>query len=80
MRKKISTLLDDALFRRVKLEAARQGKQISEIMGEALEAYVAETGKHSGARSVAAESFGAVPAPPEVVRAILEEEDSLLDT
>jgi hypothetical protein len=28
MRKKFSTLVDEGLFRRVKLEAARQGKQI----------------------------------------------------
>ena len=36
MRQKVSTLLEEALFRRAKLMAVRKGMQISEILGEAL--------------------------------------------
>ena len=37
MRQKISTLIDPGLYRRVKLEAVKTNRQISEIVGEALE-------------------------------------------
>ncbi len=42
MRKKVSTLLDETLYRRAKLESVVRGKQISEIIGEALEKYLDE--------------------------------------
>lgn len=43
-RKKVSTILDEHLFRRAKLEAARQGKQLSTILGDALDRYLSEAG------------------------------------
>ena len=40
MKQKFSTVLDRGLFRRLKLESARQGKRMSELVGEALESYL----------------------------------------
>ena len=80
MRRKVSTLIDEGLFRRVKLEAARQGKQISGIVGEALEQYLGEKGERPTTAGFVTESWGALSLPEADVREILEEEDGLLDT
>jgi hypothetical protein len=79
MRKKVSTLLDEALFRRARMEAVRQGKQFSEVVGEALEAYLSGKLKQTGESGAVAESWGALKTKPEVVRRILKEEDGLFD-
>jgi stalled ribosome alternative rescue factor ArfA len=79
MRRKVSTLLDEALFRRVKLESARQGKQISEIVGEALEFYLAGKGSRQRAASVVAETWGSLPLDKDEARRVLTEEESFLD-
>jgi hypothetical protein len=42
-RRKVSTLLDEHLFRRAKLGSLRQRKQVSEILGEALQRYLRVT-------------------------------------
>ena len=79
MRQKISTLVDPGLYRRVKLESVRRNKQISEIVGEALESYLAtEKGGHTTS-GVVAESWGALRLPREQVEQILSEEASLLE-
>ena len=57
-RRKVSTLLDDHLFRRAKLESVRQGKQVSEIFGEALERYLAKTAGRLRSTGVVAETWG----------------------
>ncbi len=80
MRKKVSTLVDEGLFRRVKLEAARQGKQISGIVGEALEQYLSEKGERQITAGFVTESWGALYLPEADVREIMEKEDELLDT
>ena len=80
MRKKVSTLLDESLFRRVKLEAARQGKQISGVVGEALEQYLSEKGGRQATAGFVTESWGALYLPESDVREIMEEEGELLDT
>ena len=79
MRKKVSTLLDSALFRRVKLESVIQGKQINEIMGEALELYLRHKGSARAVSSVVADSWGALQLGSDQVRNILEDENGLLD-
>jgi hypothetical protein len=79
MRQKISTLIDPALYRRVKLEAVKANKQISEIVGEALERYLDREGRRSHGTGVVQESWGALRLPPRQVERILEEEDSLYD-
>jgi hypothetical protein len=79
MKQKVSTLLDTALFRRVKLESVLRSKQINEIVGEALELYLRERGSAPAAGSVVAESWGALKLDAGEVRRLLEEEDGLLD-
>ena len=80
MKRKVSTLLEESLFRRVKLESARRGKQISEVVGEALEEYLGEKGRREASAGFVTESWGALYLPAEAVREILEEEDGLFDT
>jgi hypothetical protein len=77
VRQKISTLVDPALYRRVRLESVRRNKQISEIVGEALQMYLA--GNRLASTGVVAESWGAVPLPKEEVQQILRDEAGLLE-
>lgn len=79
MRQKISTLIDPGLYRRVKLESVRMNKQISEIVGEALERYLEERGQGPPASGVVEETWAAIELPATEVMAILEEEEGLLD-
>jgi hypothetical protein len=79
MRKKVSTLLDSSLFRRVKLESVVQGKQINEIMGEALELYLRKKGSSGTVSSVVTDSWSALPLDGDQVRRILEDENGLFD-
>lgn len=78
-RRKVSTLLDDQLFRRAKLEAVRQGRQVSEILGDALERYLASSASDRVAAGVAAGSWGALKLDRRRVAAILRDEDELFD-
>ena len=78
MRQKVSTLVEDSLYRRVRLEAVRQDRQIADIVGDALRRYLDERGAPQGAGVVAA-SWGSIPADPELLRVVLEDEDGLLD-
>lgn len=61
------------------MEAVRQGKQFSEVVGEALEVYLSEKSKISGGTSAVAESWGALKAKPNIVKRVLKEEDGLFD-
>jgi hypothetical protein len=54
-RRKVSTLLDEHLFRRAKLESLRQRKQLSEILGEALERYLGDSGSRTATTGVVAD-------------------------
>jgi hypothetical protein len=79
MRQKISTLVDPGLYRRVKMESARTNKQISEIVGEALEEYLTGS-KPPVTLGVVDDSWGAIALPRAQVDQILESEESLLDS
>jgi hypothetical protein len=79
MRQKISTLVDPAIYRRVKLESVRRNKQISEILGEALEKYLASDRPGLARVGVVAATWGAVPLPKEQVQQILRGEEGLLE-
>lgn len=61
------------------MESVRQGKQFSEIVGEALEVYLSEKSNTTAGMSVVAESWGALEAKPKLIRRILEEEDGLFE-
>ena len=80
MRQKVSTLLEEGIFRRVKLHAVRKGMQISEILGEALLRYLDDEGSPEGIGGVVRHSFAIIRLDKDKVRDVLEEEDGLLDT
>jgi len=80
MRQKVSTLLEERLFRRAKLLAVRKGMQISEILGEALQRYLDEEGSPEGMGGVVSHSFAIINLEKDKVRAVLDEEDGLLDS
>ena len=78
MRRKISTLLDEGLFRKAKMESARQGKQFSEIIGEALEAYL-KTASTPATGSVQ-QTWATLPAKKAQLRKVLAENEGLFET
>lgn len=78
-RRKVSTLLDEHLFRRAKLQAVRQNKQISQVLGEALERHLAGEGKPRDAAGVVARTWNTLPANRRLIRRALADEDSLFD-
>jgi hypothetical protein len=80
MRRKVSTLLEENLYRRAKVESSRQGKQLSEIIGEALDSYLNRKNASAGSLNVVAESWAVLKMPPSRVKKILNEEDGLFDT
>jgi hypothetical protein len=77
MRRKVSTLLDEALYRRAKIESALQGKQVSEVLGEALERYLNEEGRTAGGVGAVDRSWGALSIAPGRLGEIMEEDDWL---
>ena len=79
MRRKFSTLLDEHLYERARLEAGRQDKQIADVVGEALTEYLDEHAALGGPVEVVAGSWGALRLSGERVRQVLAEEDGLLD-
>jgi hypothetical protein len=78
-RRKVSTLLDEHLFRRAKLESVRQRKQVSQILGEALQRYLSDTGSPPITVGVVAESWGVLKLDRRKVKALLEDEAGLFD-
>ena len=78
MKRKVSTVLDEALFCRAKLESARQNRPLSEIFEAALEQYLASRRPDNGSSAVA-DSWGALPLDTDSLRHLLEEEDGWLD-
>ena len=75
MTQKVNADLNASLVRKAKREALRQGKELSEILEEALDRYLVERG--SPRAGVVASSWGAIKADEETVRRILDEEDGL---
>ena len=61
------------------MESARRGKQISEVLGEALEQYLASVGDRGNGGSVVQETWGSLSMSKGRVRQILDEGDSFLD-
>ena len=78
-RRKVSTLLDEHLFRRAKLESIRQRRQVSEILGEALERYLTEKSGRLATTGVVAESWGVLKSTPAKIRRLLTDEGGLFD-
>lgn len=73
--------MEESLFRRAKLEAARKGRTFSAVLENALERYF--DGELSGSKpktGLVDASWGVLPLPPEVVREIMEDEDDWLES
>jgi hypothetical protein len=81
MKRKVSTIMEESLFRRAKLEAARQGRPMAAILEDALRRYFAgaDRGTPSKASLVDA-SWGVFALPPDVVREIMDDEDDWLES
>lgn len=79
MRRKFSTLLDESLYDRTRQEAIRQGRQISDVVGDALAKYLDSRMAAFGPKGVVAESWGVLALPARQLRELLDEEDGLLD-
>ena len=81
MKQKFSTVLDRGLFRRLKLESARQGKQMSELVGEALEFYLRPSKGIAGETGrVVDATWGSLSVDRETLRELMHDEESLLDS
>lgn len=78
-RRKVSTVLDEHLFRRAKLESVRQGKPVSEILGEAIERYLTEVGSRRATGGVVAETWGVLKLDRRKVDRLISDEEGLLD-
>lgn len=76
-RKKVSTILDEHLFRRAKLEAARQGKQLSTILGDALDRYLSAAGTRRSTAGIVAESWGVLKLDRRTVNRLMTQEGVL---
>jgi len=79
MRRKFSTLLEESLYDRTRHEAIRQGKQIADVVCDALAAYLDSKAAAFSPQGVVAESWGVLALPAQQVRELLSEEDGLLD-
>ena len=75
---KVNADLDAGLVRKARREALRQGRELSEILEEALDRYLIERGSPRG--GVVAASWAAIKADEETVKLVLDEEDDLLDS
>ena len=78
MRRKVGTVLDEALFRRARVESARQGRTISEVLAEALEGYLERQGRH-GPSGVVADTWSVLSLERARVKKILAAEEGLLE-
>ena len=75
MKQKVSTIMDESLLRRVKIEAVLQGRPLSAILEDALKKYLeSPPSRPPGYRSVD-EMWGAMAASPELIRHVMEEEE-----
>jgi hypothetical protein len=75
MKRKVSTIMEESLFRQAKLEAARQGRPLAAILEEALRRYFNLRPSRSPTYRSVDETWGAMAAPAELVRQVMEEEE-----
>lgn len=76
MKQKFSTLLEDDLYRQTKIEAARSGRAISEVVSEALTLYLVPR-QGSTSSDPVADSWGSLRIGREQLRRLMEEEGLL---
>ncbi len=81
MRRKVSTIMEESLFRRAKLEAARQGRPLAAIVEDALRRYFAGEGPDLAPKvSLVEASWGVLPISPDLMRQIMEDDDDWLES
>lgn len=78
-RRKVSTVLDEHLFRRAKLESVRRGKPVSEILGQAIERYLTEAGSRPTAGGVVAETWAVLKLDRRKLDRLIRDEEGLFD-
>ena len=74
MRRRLSTLLEESLYDRTRQEAVRQGKQISDVVNDALVTYLDSRTPAVGLKGVVEESWGVLAVPARQVRQLLADE------
>ena len=79
MGQSVHAILDDALFRRARLESERQRKRMEDIVKEALQRYLDQQESLPSKGGVVAASWGALRFDKEAVRDLLENEPDFLD-
>lgn len=78
---KVGTILEKDLLGEAKKIALNDHKRFSEVLEEALKEYVAKKRrKQHGGASWVRESAGLIPASPELVKYVMEETESTLDS
>ncbi len=75
MKKKVGTVIDEELLRQAKLVAARDDLQLAQVFEDALRQYLQRKGRPAHVER----SRGALQAPPDLVRRVMEEEEGFLD-
>jgi len=71
VKRKIGTTLDEDLYRRVKASAQRQGRDLNEVIAEALERFL---GSQTSRASVVRDTQGTYKVSARALRAVLEED------
>jgi hypothetical protein len=79
MDQKVSTILDEDLFRRAERESMRQGKSLSRLLGDALKLYLDEKSGAAPQGGIAARSWGILKLPSYTLKDLLKREDGFLD-
>lgn len=70
MKRKFGTSLDEELITQLKILAAKEQKRVSQVIEEALRQYL----RYKQSR-VVKQTQGALPASPQIVQAVLREEE-----
>jgi len=79
MEQKVSAVLEESLLRRARRESLRQGKPLSDLLGEALELYLDTKAVPSPREGTVARSWGAMKVERGMLETLLESEDDFLD-
>ena len=79
MQTKVSTLMDEHLFRLVKLAAIHENRQINELIGDAVQSYLRKRGGPVGMGGIVAETWAKLPLDRKAVKRVLEEEKGLFE-
>ncbi len=71
--------MEESLFLRAKLEAARQGRTVSALLEDALRRYFEPPADQVSPPKSVAETWGSMTVSDELLREVMEDEDDWLD-